>query len=203
MHLLSRKKYFRFFFPFRDPRKKTFFRDSQKKREREREAKKKEKRFLFLSFTPLLHTQMPLPSPATRHQRPCSMLLMPLAVAAARRAATRAARAKAMTTTTASAASLYSMRPASSSPSHLRIPAARPAIRRPFAASASAIESSPRQNKGTNNRPRNKGQLGTPFKAAGGNGGGRASAASSCSALPSHCSGCGVSLQGSDPDLPG
>jgi len=45
--------------------------------------------------------------------------------------------------------------------------------------------------------------VGAPFKAAAASGGGAGTIAAAASALPSHCSGCGVSLQGSDPDLPG
>ena len=171
-------------------------------------AKKKKSLKRFLLF--LSYSQMPLPPPSTRPgQRPRSMLLMPLAVAAARRAAascsSRAKMMSALASSSASSATLYSMRRRSPLLLHFPSPtfvAATPAIRRPFAASMSAIASSPRNNKRLSNRSSSRGQLGTPLKAAAG-GGGAGNVAAAASAPPSHCSGCGVSLQGSDPNLPG
>lgn len=155
-------------------------------KERRESKVEKEKRFLFLSSVP--QSQMPLPSRSTLQRLP-SMLLMPLAVAAARRVAGSRA-----TTTTC----LYSMR-RHSSPLLLspRPTAAAAAIRRSFVASASTMGSPPRHDKRLTNRHLNQGRPGTPFKAAGG------AVAAAATALPSHCSGCGISLQGSDPNLPG
>ena len=198
------------------PKKKTrgsLFFFAERKKKKRGEAKKKSET-LFNSC--LVFSQMPLPSQSTRPgQRSRSMFLMPLAVAAARRAtASCSSRATMMSSALAlapssAAATLYSIMRRRPSPLRLHFPSpiAAGAIRRPFAASTSVIASPPRSNKRLSNRSPNQGQLGTPLKAAagggGGGGGGAAGDVAAASALPSHCSGCGVSLQGSDPNLPG
>ena len=168
-----------------------FFKRQQFHILKERESKKREESETLSSSLsssssqmPLLHLSSPSTRPGQQRPRP-SMLMMPLAVAAARRA--RAT----------SASALYSMRRCHS-PLLSQLPSrpATPAIRRPFAVSP-AILSPPRGDKRLGGRLLNGGQSGAPLKAAAG------AASAAASALPSHCSGCGVSLQGNDPDLPG
>ena len=110
-----------------------------------------------------------------------------------------------MSALASSSTSLYSMRRLQF-PSGPTAAAETPAIRRLFAASMSAMASPPRGNKRLSSRSSNQGQLGTPMKAAAASAAAAGRAGTSvvaASALPSHCSGCGVSLQASDPDFPG